>query len=239
MFVGIGDAKIEPETCVGMWLFDESSGDVAFDSSGNSNDGQLSGNPNRVAGKFGKCLEFDGDGDHVNVVNSTSLLMSQLQKMTVSVWYKTTQAGYMQLIGRGYTVWELQFHSASRPNLYINIIEHSGIDGSLPRDGNWHHVVALFDDDANTITYYIDGVFSTTLTGITQSIPVSSNGLDIGRRFGAGSVEYFNGLIDDVGVFNVALTVNGINDIMSKGLAGIAAISPSGKLATTWSEIKK
>ena len=239
MLAGISDAKIDPKTCVGMWLLDENSGDVAKDSSGKSNNGQLFGNPNRVAGKFGKCLEFDGDGDYVDVVNSQSLLMSQLQKMTVSVWYKTTQAGYMQLVGRGYTVWELQFHSASRPNLYVNVIEHSGINGSLPRDGNWHHVVALFDDDANTISYYIDGVFSTTLTGITQSIPVSSNGLHIGRRFGAGSVEYFNGLIDDVGVFSVVLTEDDINNIMNNGLAGIAAVSTSGKLTTIWGDIKK
>ena len=53
------------------------------------------------------------------------------------------------------------------------------------------------------------------------------------------SGRFFDGLIDDAGIFNVALTVDEINDIMSKGLSGITAVSPSGKLATTWSELKK
>jgi hypothetical protein len=41
MFVGISSAKIDLETCVGMWLFDEGSGDVAKDSSGKGNDGDI------------------------------------------------------------------------------------------------------------------------------------------------------------------------------------------------------
>jgi len=64
-------------------------------------------------------------------------------------------------------------------------------------------------------------------------------GFTIARRGADNASQYFPGSIDDVGIFNVALTVNEINDIMSKGLAGITAVSPSGKLATTWSEIKK
>ena len=143
MFAGISSAKIDPKTIAGIWLFDEGKGDIAKDSSGNQNDGTLTNGPKWLEGKFDKALSFDGVDDYVNVVNRSSLVMSQLQKMTVSVWYNTTQAGYMQLLGRCYTVWELQFHSASRPNLYINSIEHSGRDGSLPRDGNWHHVVAI------------------------------------------------------------------------------------------------
>ena len=49
------------------------------------------------------------------------------------------------------------------------------------------------------------------------------------------------GVIDEVAVFNVALTEDDINDIMSNGLAealGIAAVSPTGKLTTTWGSIK-
>jgi hypothetical protein len=48
-----------------------------------------------------------------------------------------------------------------------------------------------------------------------------------------------NGLIDEVGIFNVALTEDDIKDIMNKGLEGVTAVSPSGKLTTTWADMKQ
>ena len=58
-------AKIDPETCVGMWLFDEGNGDIAKDSSGNENDGTLVGDPKWVDGKFGSALEFGASANDV------------------------------------------------------------------------------------------------------------------------------------------------------------------------------
>ncbi len=52
---------------VGHWKLDEGSGDVAHDSSGNGNDGNLVGNPQWVAGKIGGALEFDGTGSIVDI----------------------------------------------------------------------------------------------------------------------------------------------------------------------------
>ena len=43
MFAGLSDAKINPESIVGIWLFDEGKGDAAADSSGNGNDGEING----------------------------------------------------------------------------------------------------------------------------------------------------------------------------------------------------
>ena len=54
-------SKIDPETIVGQWLFDEDKGDKAIDSSGNGHDGQIKGGSERVTGKFGNALEVGGD----------------------------------------------------------------------------------------------------------------------------------------------------------------------------------
>ena len=54
-------SKIDPETIVGQWLFDEDKGDKAIDSSGNGHDGQIKGGNKRVKGKFGHALEVGGD----------------------------------------------------------------------------------------------------------------------------------------------------------------------------------
>ena len=73
MVVNICSAKIDPESVVGMWLFDESKGDIAKDSSGKGNDGELIDNPKWVDGEFENALSLDGDGDYVNVPNTFNL----------------------------------------------------------------------------------------------------------------------------------------------------------------------
>ncbi|MCD6507140.1 hypothetical protein J7M22_11015 [Candidatus Poribacteria bacterium] len=47
-----------------------------------------------------------------------------------------------------------------------------------------------------------------------------------------------NGDLDEIGLFNVALSEDDIKEIMEKGLAQIAAVTPTGKLATTWGKMK-
>ena len=58
---------------VGVWLFDEGSGNKAKDSSDTGNGGDFQGNPKWVKGKFGKCLEFNGSGDFMQVPDAKSL----------------------------------------------------------------------------------------------------------------------------------------------------------------------
>ena len=54
---------------VGWWKFDETNGTVAYDSSGNGNDGNLTNGPTWVGGKIGGALSFDGGDDFVDVRN--------------------------------------------------------------------------------------------------------------------------------------------------------------------------
>ena len=60
-------AEFDAENCVGMWLFDDASGDIAKDSSGNGNDGILMSDPKWVKGKIGSALELDGQDDWINM----------------------------------------------------------------------------------------------------------------------------------------------------------------------------
>ena len=58
VLVGRGNAKIDEESLVGAWLFNENGGKKAADSSGNGYDGALVGGAKFVKGRFGNAIEL-------------------------------------------------------------------------------------------------------------------------------------------------------------------------------------
>ena len=70
---------------VGWWKFDETNGTVAYDSSGNGNDGNLTNGPTWANGKIGGALSFDGVDDRVSVPNTA---LSGLNDLTINLWTK-------------------------------------------------------------------------------------------------------------------------------------------------------
>jgi len=107
MMANIGDAKVDPDTIVGMWLFDEGSGDTTKDSSGNGDDGEING-AQWVEGKFGTALEFNGSTDAVACPDNESLDITDA--ITVSAWIKTPQPvkNFQMIVTHGQAVWELR-----------------------------------------------------------------------------------------------------------------------------------
>lgn len=104
-------------------------------------------------------------------------------------------------------------------------------------DGKWHHVAGTYDKKA--LIAYLDGREDAKLaaTDVPNDVDVD---VTIGSGF-LGSPDFAKGIIDDLGLFNMALSLDEINDIMKEGVGrvtGISAISFVGKLATAWGKIK-
>ena len=76
---------------VGWWKFDETDGNIAYDSSGNGNNGNLTNGPIWVTGKISGALSFDGSDDFVDLGNSSNLALT-LNK-SLSIWLKPTAFG--------------------------------------------------------------------------------------------------------------------------------------------------
>lgn len=74
MFISQSFAEIDFETCVGMWLFDEGSGNVVEDLSGKDNNGTIAGGAKWVDGMFGKALSLDGTDDYVEIAHDETLI---------------------------------------------------------------------------------------------------------------------------------------------------------------------
>ena len=234
-------AKIDPKTIVGMWLFDEGNGKIAKDLSGNGNDGTLEG-PNWVDGKFGKALEFSGAGDYVNTGNDPITDTNATKILSISAWVKRTTktskvlvairrtpGGYILGVGvLGATTNQIKMTKFAIVDIYL---------GDFPQDTDWHHIVGVWDEKGQIV--YIDGVVNGNSADTANFSSASTGNLLIGGD--TGDQGYTDGTIDDVGVFNVALTEGDAKDIMNMGLGratGLTPVSPKGRLTTVWGEIK-
>jgi len=201
---------------VAHWDFDENSGTVAKDTSGSGNNGVLTNGPTWVPGAKGSGLKFDG-GDDYSVVSDNASLNST-GPFTVGAWIKPNLGGmsYGGIVSKmdknatgdedGWTLRvdhtdNLEFFT--RNNSTIN--EHNYNISSY--DNKWLYVVGKYDGTNNIL--YVDGK---QVSSVVNDYEPSPNPLYIGQyTWGTvgdndGGPYYFNGLIDDVKIYNYALT---------------------------------
>jgi hypothetical protein len=179
------------------------------DSSGNGLHGTVMGNPVFVAGKVGQAISLDGFNDFVEITGYKGILGPNA--VTVTAWVNTANTGTSAIIGWGPNVDGQRF--GFRINDSRLRTEHQGgnVQGdSYVADGRWHHVAVTVQENV-TISYpdvilYLDGIDDTRPTtdpdayNITAALDVS-----IGRR-PASDDRYFIGLLDDVRIYDRALT---------------------------------
>ncbi len=219
---------------VAYWNFDEGSGTIATDISGNGNDGIIYG-ANWTSGKVGKALSFDGVDDYVDIGNNQSYSFIE-GEFTIEAWIKTTSnhrdneivakgascadGGYKLITCEGFLRGSFNNKDA---NPYYQIISTQKIN-----DGKWHHVAFVVKGlkTSNTYAYlYIDGEKAEIKLGAitylstgkmievgegpfdTRGWNISTNSrLGIGYSKGAICPHFFNGLIDEVRILNRALS---------------------------------
>jgi len=204
---------------VGWWKFDEGSGTTAADLSGNNNSGTLNplaNGPTWTTGKINGALSFDGVDDYVRILDSTSL---HLTNFTLSLWYKVNSwpTSYNpRLISKanswGTMDWEL-LHVAWSNSIEMLVGEMNGADvlANLrysPTTGAWHQITII--KNGTTYSLYSDGVFiGTDTSSVTWT---DSDNITIGKDATASGYE-FNGLIDEVRIYNRALSATEIQEL--------------------------
>jgi hypothetical protein len=241
-------ADIGIEDAIGIWLFDEGSGDIAKDSSGNGNDGQIMNAPEWVDGKSGKALRFDGVDDYINLPAATS---DNWEGMTVAAWVwlnllpNELPYSYGEIYGSNQDLYDL-YEDRGNNELRCKFAttssaERPGIPTAQLVTGQWLHIAGTYDNAAGEAKIYMNGELQDThnLTGIISGVQYSSIGAQGGPN--GPFTDFLDGILDEVAIFNVALTEQEIQTIMEQGVAksvGITAVDLSGKLTTTWADIK-
>ncbi|MCH8292637.1 LamG domain-containing protein [Candidatus Poribacteria bacterium] len=228
-------AAIDPSTIVGLWHFDEGNGSTVADSSGNGHDGEIDGAV-WVDGKMGDGLEFDGD-DSVIVPDAPDLRIGE--QLTMMAWFFATDIGdWRQIIAKS-DEYLLRIDPPQEGNRMSSFVKAGGgweprASAMVPDLDTWTHYAAVYDSSLadNQLKVYVNGVESgaSTRPGIVDQ---TENPVEFGK-WGGGS--FFVGTIDEVAIFNVALSEADIQTVMD---VGFTAVQAKDKLATTWGNVKQ
>ena len=247
IFTGLSYAGTNPASLVGVWLFNEGSGDVAKDSSGKGNDGILTNGPVWVEGKFGMALQFDGTDDFVDLDDTDELSGADGKKLTVVAWFKTTKISgpdntpiVTKYLSAQEKDWGLTVDAGRLKFAYETGGAGADFEVGAPSMGGvveldkWYH--AAFVLDGTDVKVYLDGAEVAAVT-----IPTETPNTEVNVEIGAVVYRsnYYEGILDEVAVFNATLSEEDISAIMNGGLESVLAVSSAGKLTTTWANVKK
>jgi glucose/arabinose dehydrogenase len=223
-YVATYTAAQAPVGLVGAWGFNETSGTTVNDSSGTGNNGTMSGAgvTRTPAGKYGGGLSFNGSSGNVTVPYSASFSFSS--SYTLEAWVNPTAlSGYQTVLIKevtgGCAYW-LQTTGNKIASGFANSGCSEWVSGTPTVPLNqWSHLAAVFDDSANTYNLYLNG--TAILTATTSLAPVpNTQALVFGQSACSGcGYERWRGLIDDVRIYNRALTATEIQADRDTGVS--------------------
>ena len=187
---------------VGCWHFNEGSGNTAYDSSGNGNNGTING-ATWVDGYYGKALEFDGVDDNIRIQDSESLSVSSELTMMARIYTINFHASGGIIVNKDNS-YEYAVFSNGRVKWAIeNEVFWNWCDSNYNVALNtWTHISIVYES-ANSIKTYGDGNLKHTGSFGNGDINNTNNELWIGIR---PDNQPFNGIIDEVMIFNRALS---------------------------------
>lgn len=203
---------------VGQWKLDENTGATTADASGSGNSGTLTSGATWGTGQSGSAVSFDGVDDYVQVGAPSSLVMTSA--VSLSAWIYPTGAGSNGTYGGTILVKEGEYVLARFPNGKIQwgfantnpgwLFVDTGYTAAL---NQWTHIAVTYDN--GTIKTFANGTLVNTYSGsgtIGDAIP-AQNDFRIGGRQAIS--QNFQGRIDEVRVYNRALTATEVSSLVS------------------------
>jgi chitodextrinase len=214
------DTPATPPGLVGAWAFNEGAGGTAADSSGLGNQGTVLGASWSTQGRYGGALSFNGTSSLVQVADSASLDLTT--GMTLSAWVMPTvsQSGWRTILQKQTDAYFLNASSgagALRPaggGTFGSSTPYVAGPTASPVNA-WTHVALTYD--GVTLRLFVNGTQVTT-RATTGTIQATNSPLWIGGNQPYG--EFFNGLIDEVRIYNRALTQTDIQADMNSPVPG-------------------
>lgn len=242
VYAHAANAQVVKDGLVAYWTFDDIDGDDVPDSAGDFDGTIVDGPLDTVPGKVGKALEFNAEG---YIDTESEILELGAADFSYSFWIKTEITNQCVITkDNGNNAWEsaekqvyvADSSTSEGPN--TGPIEMVGwgndwIRGSIEiNDDEWHHIALTWDGTGHVYTDGEDGTFAVGFNGGADN---PGNTVKIGITPGAHSAGRFEGLLDDFRLYERALEVDEIAEIMEERMA----VDPASKLTGTWGWIKR
>jgi hypothetical protein len=201
---------------VAWWKLDDGSGKTAADSSGFGRNGTLAGDVSWADGITGGALAFDGNGDYVDMGKDPGFDITN--QITVLAWIKVGafDKDWQTIVAKGDRSWRLQRNQGENTlefacsGLVVPGSDWGPIYGNINvNDGHWHHVTGVYDQEK--IYLYIDGSLDASAAA-PGTIRVNEAPVYIGENSQMPN-RFWNGMIDDVRIYNYALSAEEISEI--------------------------
>ena len=213
--VHVSDALLDG--LVGWWKFDETNGTVAYDSSGNGNDGNLTNGPTWATGKIGGALSFDGVDDYVNVAS-----FELGGELSLSFWVNCTEfkswSRFLDFADGDNDNQLFYSNSASTSqfafiykitaNNYKNIFVNTTLN-------SWAHYAGIIRGNGDYEAYK-SGSIQASASGGPLPPKLSRSYHYFGKSNSSGD-PLFKGLLDDVRIYNRALSAAEVQALYNMG----------------------
>jgi len=227
---GAADTSAAP---VAWYKFNEGVGGTAFNSGsgGSALNGAL---PSGSAptwtndGKFGKALSFNGtdeSGNYVQLFNTVSIGGQR----TIAAWVKTTTTRSLSTVWGDDKQGILRFESGVL-KLYANDGSFKNVSKSGINDGQWHHIVGVINSGTG-IKLYVDGALADSTS--LGTLDTTTYNAKIGANYASSDnpTQFFDGKIDEVKIWNYALTADQVKKEYNGG--NVLQLGSSGSVSGT------
>ena len=234
----LGSATLQ-NGLIGHWKFDETSGTTAYDSSGNEYNAILYGTSNGsvswVDGKVNGAIDLDGSNDYLAIQTLKYNQAGQIPAISISVWLKTSKSteAYIVSFDRSEN-WRLSLGGMNDNKKVFFASSNNGggtsdkYGATILNDNNWHHVVVTYDKVTSKKIFYLDGSVDATHT-VHASRPLgkgvltrygtigTTNEDDTFNHSSTTREDYFNGLLDDLRIYDRAISLSEAGILYSLG----------------------
>lgn len=208
--------------------FNETTGSTVIDSSGNGNEGLISGAARTDQGKYGGALLFNGTSDLVLVNSSATLNLPA--GMTIEAWIYPTasQSGWRAVLHKNKDAYYLHASSPDGPMrpaggaVFAGKEQYTPSGAAIPPN-TWTHLAVTYN--GTSLNLYVNGVQVSART-VTGAVQVNALPLHIGGN--SYSDQYFKGIIDEVRIYGRALSQNEIQTDMITPISNPPPPTPSG-----------
>lgn len=222
-----------PPTMISYWKLNETLASLGeyHDYVGFSDGQSIDHEPMPVTGIVGGAQQFNGSSDKIKTFAENDFNFSTNSSFTFEAWIKpdlSTSVAEQIIMERKPTNSNLAINLKLKSTQIIFLVRNTA--GQLYSaeatknvyDNNWHHIVGVKDGSSKQLRLYVDGVLVKTVATTYTSGFISPTplGITIGYRNKTGDESYFKGAIDEVAIYNSALSAALITQHYNNGLQG-------------------